>query len=430
MPDINTSQRSTNPLTWLIDPLQPTGDEAREAYRTRLSGRAWALPLLVGAALLVVSAVGWAVNPSRFYFSYLTGWVFCLSLALGSLFFVMVHHAVRARWFTVVRRVPEALAWSFPLLALLFIPILFGMHDLFHWTAEGIATEGSGHFDEIIAGKKPYLNAPFFYARMVLYFAVWTYLAYRIYTLSLRQDGPRQDEEEENIADGLLYTSVWGLPVYALTTTFASFDLLMSLDPHWFSTIFGVYFFAGSFLGGIAVSALFYLGLQRSGMLRRIVTTEHYHDFGKYLFAFTAFWAYIAFSQYVLIWYSGIPEETVWFRHRFEHGWDYHTLALVFGHFAFPFLFLMPRFTKRLKATLGFMAVWMLVMQWFDMHWLVVPNYGLHHEAHGTFHWLDFTCALGLLAVMLGVTLWRLRRHALVPQRDPHLRDSLRFTNL
>ena len=413
-------------LTALIDPFSSADGYAEQAYRPRLSRRAWGLPLLGGLALLVLSLVGWVVNPARFYFSYLVGWTFCLTLSLGSLFFVMVHHITRARWFTVVRRIPEALAWSFPLLALLFIPLLFGMHDLYHWTHEGIADPSSSHYDEILAGKTAYLNETFFYIRMVLYFVVWTYLSHRLYSLSIHQD----TRPSEDIPDKLRFVSAWGILAFSITTAFASYDLLMSLDPHWFSTIFGVYFFAGSFLSGMALLTVFYLSLQwTQDALRNIVTIEHYHDLGKYLFGFVAFWAYIAFSQYMLIWYGNIPEETIWFRHRLEHGWSYFTYALVFGHFAIPFLFLMPRFVKRFRPTLAFMAVWILVMHWIDLYWVAMPVYDVAHGGHASFHWIDLTCWLGLFGVFVGTALFRLSRHALVPQNDPYLVPSIHFEN-
>ena len=415
-------------LTALFDPISSAEEgQIEQAFRPRVSRRTWGFTLLVGVALLALSAVGWAINPAQFYFSYLTGWTFCLTLSLGALFFVMVHHITRAHWFVVVRRIPEALTWGFPLLALLSIPILFfGMHDLYHWTHEGIANPDGPHYDEIIAGKKLYLNTPFFLVRMLIYFAVWTLMSYLLYSRSLWQD----TRPDEDVQAKMRTVSAWGILAFSITTAFASYDLLMSLDPHWYSTIFGVYLFAGSFLSGMALTTVLYMALQQSSnALSGIVTTEHYHDLGKYLFGFTAFWAYIAYSQYMLIWYGGIPEETAWYRHRLEHGWSYHSYALILGHFIIPFLFLMPRFVKRYRPALGFMAVWILVMHWFDLHWVVMPVYDVaHHDAAG-FHWLDFTCWLGLLGVFMGGVLFRISRHPLVPQNDPYLSRSIQFEN-
>jgi len=380
------------------------------------------VPLLLGVALLVVSAVGLGVARTQFFFSYLVGWTFCLSLTVGALFIIIIKHLTKAHWIVTVRRIPEALMVAFPLLAILFIPVLFGMHDLFHWTHEGIANPASEHYDEVLAGKVSYLNIPFFLIRVVLYFAVWTYLSYRLYTLSLRQDvaGGRE------IPVAQRRVSAWGLPLCAVATAFASYDFLMSLDPHWFSTIFGVYFFGGAILSAFSLTVVVSALLQRGGMLRRVVTAEHYQDLGKLMFGFVVFWAYIAFSQYMLYWYGNIPEETVWFRHRLEHGWGYHSFMLLLMHFILPFLLLLPRAIKRKPALLSIMAVWLLIIQWFDHHWLAMP---VLHAEHAGFHWLDFTCWLGLFGVFLGAFLWRLGRHPLVPQRDPLLGKSLRFEN-
>ena len=383
----------------------------------------WVVPLLLGVALLVVSLVGWVNEPQQFYFSYLVGWTFCLSLVLGALFLVTIKHLTKAYWVVTVRRIPEVLLYSFPLLIVLFIPIIFGMHDLYHWSHEGIADPASVNYDEVLAGKVSYLNTPFFLARMAFYFAIWTYISYRLYTLSLRQDV----DPDREIPVLQRRVSGWGLPVISVTTAFASFDLLMSLDAHWFSTMFGVYFFSGAFLSSFCFTALVAILLQRSGMLKNVVTLEHYHDLGKLMFGFVVFWAYIAFSQYMLYWYGNIPEETIWFRHRLEHGWELHSLMLLVLHFFLPFLILLPRFAKRSIAVMSFMSVWLLIMQCYDFHWLSMPAL---HPDHAGFHWLDFTCWLGLFGVFFGAFLWRLSRHPLVPQHDPLLGQSLEFENV
>ncbi len=422
------SVKRSSPLTWLIDPIAPTADQAERGFRFTGSNTTWLVPLLVGAALLVVScALGFSESfREQFYFSYLVGWTFCLSIAIGALFIVIIKHLTKAYWIVAVRRIPEALMWSFPLLLILFIPILLGFLDhhgpYHHWTQEGIADPNSEYYDEILAGKVAYLNIPFYLVRMVFYFAVWIYLSYRLYTLSLRQDV----DPDPSIPVQQRRVSAWGLPLLAVATAFASYDLLMSLDPHWFSTIFGVYFFGGSFLTAFSITALVAIMLQRLGMLRNVVTAEHYQDLGKLMFGFVVFWAYIAFSQYMLYWYGGIPEETVWFRHRMEHGWGAHSAMLLLMHFILPFLILLPRAVKRSIPLLGIMAVWLIIMQWYDHHWLAMP---VLHVEHATFHWLDLSCWIGLFGVFFGTFVWRLSRHPLVPQNDPLLGKSLRFEN-
>lgn len=402
----------------LLDPFQETAAGAPDVYRSRGDWRIWGVPLLVGAVGLVISAVGWATNAHQFYFSYLVGWSFCLTLALGAQFFVIIQHLTKAQWSVVVRRIAESLLWTFPLLAVLGIPILFGLHDLFHWTHADVVAA-----DEILAGKSSYLNVPFFIGRLIFYFLMWSVIGYKLYRLSLEQDqGP-----DPTIPGKQRRVSAWGLAVLAVTTAFASYDLLMSLDPHWFSTIFGVYIFAGAFMSIHALIALVAILMQRtSPPFRTVVTAEHYQDLGKMMFGFVVFWAYIAFSQYMLIWYGNIPEETIWYQHRLAHGWQVHSAILLIVHFILPFLLLLPRFVKRRKDTMVVMALWLLIMQWFDIHWLAMPV--LHPDDAGI-RFLDIACWLGVFGVFAASFLYRLARHSLVPLHSPYLAKSLRFEN-
>lgn len=335
---------------------------------------------------------------------------------------MLIQHLTKAKWSVVLRRIPEALAWSFPMLFLLSIPILIGMHDLFHWTHAELLDPNNPAYDPVIAGKEGYLNTPFFIGRMVFYFLVWSYIAHRLYTLSVRQDV----EPDRDIPALQRRVSAWGLALTAVTTSFASYDFLMSLDPHWFSTIFGVYFFGGSFWAAFAFIALTAILLQRSGRLGQAITVEHYHDLGKFMFGFTVFWAYIAFSQYMLIWYGNLPEETVWYRHRLEHGWEFHSAALLLGHFVLPFWLLMPKWVKQTRSLMAIMAIYLFVMHWFDFHWLIMP---VLNPEHAGFHWLDVTAWLGLFGLMASVFMYRLGRHSLVPQNDPYLEASIHFEN-
>jgi hypothetical protein len=416
------SVQSNFSLSWLVDPLQSTRDAAERAYRFSGDRRAWLVPLVLGAALLVVSAMGGWQNSDDFFFAYLTGWAFLVTTALGGLLFLIFHHLTRAGWSVVVNRINESLIWAFPLLFLLGIPLLFGMHDLYHWTHAELYDPNSSHYDAILAGKRAYLNTPFWTARMVFYFGVWSIISYRLYTLSVRQDVDPDPELQQQLRT----TSAWGLPLTAVTLAFASYDILMSTDPHWFSTIFGVYFFAGGILSAVSVITLVAQLLQRTGgLLQGVITREHYHDLGKYLFGFTVFWAYIAFSQYMLYWYGGIPEETVWFQHRLQNGWQWHSAMLLLLHFAVPFLILLPRGTKRTHSILSIMAVTQIVMHWFDLHWVVLPVL----RDSGGIHWLDITCWLGLVGIFGGILMYRLSRHSLVPQNHPYLGESLQFEN-
>lgn len=418
--------KSNSLLFWLGDPYKPTASESSGEYRFTGSKSWWVMPLIAGVVLLALSIIGGFSDPKQFYFSYLVGWSFCLTISLGALFFVLVQHLTKAQWSVVVRRVPEALIWAFPLLAVLSIPIFLGMHDLYHWTHHELLDPASPEYDAIIAGKTAYLNVPFFVFRIVLYFAIWSFVSYRLYALTLKQDV----DPDPSIPARFRKVSAPGLVLFSLTTAFAGFDLVMSTDPHWFSTIFGVYIFAGSFMSAFAFMILTLALLQRvGGMLNGVVTAEHYHDLGKFLFGFIVFWAYIAFSQYMLYWYGNIPEETVWYRHRLEHGWQYHSAVLLALHFVVPFVLLLPRASKRILPMISFMSVWMLIMHWFDLHWLVMPVLDIAQNGHAGFHWMDFTSWLGLFGIFFGVFMYRLGRHSLVPHNDPNLEHSLHFMN-
>ncbi len=416
--------KSNSPLLLLGDPLKPTQDAASEPYRFKGGMNWWVVPVVIGVILLAVTGFGAVSDPKQFFFSYLVGYMFCLTVTLGSLFFVLVQHLTKAQWSAVVRRVPEALIWAFPMLALLAIPILFGMHDLYHWTHHDLIDPASPEYDALIAGKAAYLNVPFFIARLVVYFVAWTFISHRLYTLSVKMDLAPSAE----IPKKLRKVSAAGIVIFGLTIAFSGFDLVMSVDPHWFSTMFGVYIFAGAFMSSLAMMIFVLALLQKTGdMLSGVVTVEHFQDLGKFLFGFTVFWAYIAFSQYMLYWYGNIPEETIWFRHRLEHGWQYHSAVLLAMHFILPFVVLIPRWTKRILPLLTFMSVYMLVMHWFDLHWLIMPVLDIEREGHASFHWMSFTAFVGLFMILLGAQLYRLSRHSLVPSNDPYLAESLRF---
>ena len=370
--------------------------------------------LAVALALAASTEGGW----DRFYPSYLVGFVFFLSLALGALFFVLVQHATRAGWSVAVRRLAEAVAPNvlFPM-ALLAVPVLFGLRSLYPWTDEAAVAA-----DHLLHAKAAWLNAPFFIARTAFYFAVWSAFAIWFHRTSVRQDktgDPRLTQTMET-------TSAAALILFAFTVTFFAFDFLMSLTPHWYSTIFGVYFFAGCVLGYFALMTVLAVTVQGAGRLRRTITVEHYHDMGKLIFAFTVFWAYIAFSQYMLMWYANLPEETIWYAARQAGSWSAWSLLLLFGHFLVPFLALMSRDVKRRKPLLVAGAVWMLAMQWADVYWLVMPG-----KSPGVvpLSFMDVAVFVGIGGLFFAAAVRRLGAHALVPKNDPRLIESLEFEN-
>jgi hypothetical protein len=380
---------------------------------TRLPAVGLGLAVL-GAA---VAAAAGGDDPERFLASWLVAFVYFLTLALGCLYFVLMHTAAQGGWGVVVRRVAENVASTLPLFALLFVPVALGLPHLYPWSRPDAAA------DALLRWKRPYLNEGFFYARSALYLLVWSAIALWFSRLSRRQD---------ETADPALSARLrrWSGPLLiplGLTHTFAAFDWVMSLDPRWYSTIYGVYSFSGALVAAVAFLSIAAVLLPRSGLPPGMWNAEHRHDLGKLLFTFTAFWAYIGFSQYLLIWYGNIPEETVFYRLRLEGAWLVASVALAMGHFVVPFFFLLPRAVKRDPRALAGAAAWMLLMHLLDVYWMVVPNVHGHPAGPGI---LDAAALLAVGGAFLAVFGWLLRRHALVPVGDPRLSESLAFENV
>jgi hypothetical protein len=318
--------------------------------------------------------------------------------------------------------VAEYLTLLVPLAGLLLLPIavplLFGYGALYHWNdAEYVA------HDALIQGKAGYLNAPFFVARLLLYFAIWSGMIVLYVGGSLRQD----DAQDLVAWHRMRRFSGPSMISYALTINFAAFDLLMSIDAHWFSSIFGVYFFAASAVAFLAALTLAVLGLQWTGKLRDEVNAEHYHDLGKLLFGFNMFWAYIAFSQYLLIWYANIPEETSWFLRRQENGWQWIGVTLVFGHFLLPLFGLMSRQQRRNPRVLAFWSAFLLMAHWMDLYWLVMPEASKSPVVIGSVEVLSGIACLTVGGVWL---LRSTRGKRFIPSGDPYLDQSLSFHNV
>ncbi|WP_373047094.1 hypothetical protein [Vulgatibacter sp.] len=387
-----------------------------EAARSK---RAAMIGFVVGAIGVALTLIGIGVDRTAAFGSWIFAYMLFLAIALGSMFFVLMHHITASRWGTTVRRLAEASMSTLPLFALLFVPVLVGLHDLFHWThAEDVAK------DAILTAKAPYLNIPFFYIRAFIYFAVWIGLSVYLTRKSALQD----KGNGLHILGQMRTASAPGMLLFALSLTFAAFDWLMSLSPHWFSTIFGVYYFAGAVQGALAMIIIVAMFLQRAGLVHRMITVEHYHDLGKLLFGFTVFFAYIAFSQYFLIWYANIPEETEWFLHRWG-PWAGLSIALIFFTFVLPFFVLLSRVAKRTAPILLLGALLVLVGRAIDMYWLVMPS--LDHHGHGPhLSWMNFTALLGIGGLYVGLLCWRLGKNALVPVGDPLLRSSMGHENV
>jgi len=394
-----------------------------QAERLRLDkggSRGWLVPGLVGLLGLAAAAVLATTTDngrSDFFHSYLSNFMYFLSLALGGLFFVLIMHLTRAGWSVTVRRLAEVVAWAVVPLAVLAVVILFGMHDLYEWSQAEVVAH-----DELLQKKQAWLDPTFFVIRLAIYFAVWGLLA----TFFLRQSRKQDESGDPSLTTRMERVAAPGTILYALTVTFAAFDLLMSLTPHWYSTIYGVYYFSGCILGFFALAPVLIALLKRRGFLTRLITSEHSHDLGKLMFGFVVFWAYIAFSQYLLIWYGNLPEETVWYSAREQGVWVSISLVLLFGHFVLPFLWLMSRYPKRKAATLVAGAVWLLIMHWVDVFYLVMPN---ARPDGMPFRLMDLACFVGIGGLFLAAIFWRLARTNLIPVNDPRLSEALSFEN-
>jgi len=377
---------------------------------------------IICLAIALAMAFGSAEKIEALQWSFHTSYLYFLSMALGCLFFVLVQFATRAGWSVAVRRLAENYAACLPLFAVLFIPMLFGLHTLFHhWTS------AEAKLDPVIQAKAAFLNEPFFIVRGIVYVAIWSILAVYYYKNSTRQD----ESGDKMITFKLQKSSYPAIALFALSVSFCAFDWIMSLNPHFATTMFGVYFFAGCLMSVYALMLLTSLAVRGGSQLGNYITVEHIHDLGKLLFGFNIFWTYIAFSQYFLIWYGNIPEETEFYAMRSlgEHGahWLPWGIALIVGHFAVPFLFLMSRHIKRRPALIGLGSAWLLVIHYVDIHWLIRPNWQSELNHFGLF---DVLTLLGVGGLFLGTATLLLTRKSVLPQKDPRLSESLAFENI
>lgn len=367
----------------------------------------------LGVVGLVASAVGYFINHEQFFFSYLTSFTFYASIALAALFFVMLQHVTRSTWSVLVRRIPETISSNIWWWGLFLIPILFGMHSLYHWSHESAVAS-----DPVLQGKEPWLNTPFFVIRQIIYIGIWGFLGYRLHKNSVKMD----ETGDWGLQTLLRRTSGPGIFIYAITVPFAAFDWLMSLDPHWYSTIFGVYFFAMSFQAFFAVMILMVLYFIRNGILSDSLNDSHIYDLGVLLFGFTIFYAYIAFSQYLLIYYANIPEETVWYYHRLHGGWEFIAWAFLLGRFAIPFLVLLPKKAKSNKTVVMAISILVVVVHFFELFWIVMP---VLSESSFHFSWMDIAAFLGLGGCFFALFFHRFKKHSIIPENDPKLAECL-----
>lgn len=354
----------------------------------------------------------YAFNPARAWHAYLLNYYFITSIALGGVFFVATQHLTSAGWSATVRRIPESFISWVPLAVVLFLPLIYGGHSIYEWMhAEAVAK------DHLLAMKSKYLNIPFFLVRSALFFAMWYFIGGKLVKNSLKQDTVGGVELTNK---NKMWSAIF-MPLFALLFTFFSVDLVMSLDPHWYSTMFGVNCFANLFLTALATFVIVIVNMKKKGFFGDTVNENHIQNLGLLMFGFTVFYAYIAFSQFMLIWYGNMPEETMYYIKRWDNGWSYVAYLIVFTKFVIPFLALLPRRMKRTPDTVVKWAYWLIAASWLDAFWMIMPNYSTKPFIPvfevGIF--LGFIGALGLVVKKF------LNTHPVQPQKDPRVQEAL-----
>jgi hypothetical protein len=380
--------------------------------------------LAVSAGVAVVgwagSCLGFFVARADMHFAYLTAFAFVASVTLGALVFLMTAYLVEASWSVVIRRLNEAVVSVFPLLALLFLPIALGVDQLYSWADPLIRWQGPEL--ETLRHKQAYLNVPSFLGRSVFYFLIWCLSARKLRLWSLDRDKASASALGNHQRERAFSAVV--LPFVGLTLTFASFDWLMSLEPFWSSTIFGVYFFAGGFVANFGLLAILAFAAQRSGLSHGLLRPPHFHALGRLMFAFTIFWAYIAFFQALLIRIANRPEEVAFYAHRLADSWQLVAWFLVIGRFLLPVLVLLPQSIKFRPGAMALVGAWLLIGQYIDISWLVLPVHSQHGPLLAVWDLLALMAVCGTSAAYAA---FRLRGAPIVPLGDPILAESVAY---
>ncbi|MBK7106439.1 MAG: quinol:cytochrome C oxidoreductase [Ignavibacteriae bacterium] len=341
--------------------------------------------------------------------------MFVTSIGLGSLFLVAIEYISGAVWSTPFRRIAEILSSLLLVVPILAIPIYFNLHDVYHWTHLDVVAN-----DKILSQKSPYLNEAFFTIRIVGYFVIWILFYFLISRNSKKQDVSKdQTLTKKNVKLSAIF-----IPFFAITITFSAIDWMMSLEPHWFSTIYGVYYFAGTFLSSLSLITFLVVYLHEKGMFVNGIVTDHYYSFGALIYGFVNFWAYIAFSQFMLIWYANLPEETIWFINRWEGSWLTFTVVFIFIHFVIPFFALVSQPAKTNGKRLKFMTIWLLVAHFMDLYFLVIPTFSPNGVSLGWIELGFFLLAFGIVFLVFSI---KSKSVNLIPIGDPKLKRGIDF---
>jgi len=375
----------------------------------------------IGMTLLVVGIIlgvaAFFVDHSRAVYNYLIAFTFMISIGVGALFLIALEYIVGADWSVPMRRVVEFFAATIPLLALLVIPLLFNIGELFHWSHPEAVAE-----DEILNAKAPYLNVTFFIIRVFVLIGLWSLF----YFFFIRNSKKQDTTKDQKLTTTNIRLSAIFIPVFAITLTIAAVDWLMSIEPHWFSTIIGVYFFAGTVIAALAAVTLATVLLKENGYLHPAMTNDHLYSLGALLFAFVNFWGYIAFSQYMLIWYADLPEETFWFMQKWEGSWAIFSIGLIIIKFLVPYIVLVSQPSKMDPKKLKFISVWLLFAHLYDLFWFVMPEM---EELSGgySFSWIDLVFPIAAVGLIILVFNMKAKTENLIPVGDPKLQRGLDF---
>ena len=384
-------------------PADLRGDLGRWRTRSGIAG-------IAGIALLLV---GFLVSPAQFYRSYLWAYIFLVGLSVGCLAWLMLQYVTGGAWGIVIRRPCEAAARTLPLVALLFLPIAAGLKYLYPWTHPEVVAA-----DEVLRHKQPFLNVPFFLIRAVVYLGGWLLLSWFLNKWSAIEDAQGPEPAHRKMAA----VSGPGLVFWGFSVTFMSIDWALSINPRWFSTMYGLLYIAGQGLTSLAFLITLMVLLSFRRPMSEVLTARHLHDLGKLLLALVMVWAYFSYSQFLIIWVGNLPEEIPWYLTRLNHGWEFVGLVLVLGHFALPFALLLSRDLKRNFRLLRGIAIFVLCMRLVDLYWLVGPEF--RKESFGL-SWMDLAAPVGLLGIWLAYFFTQLQKRPLMPLQEPHLEEAL-----
>jgi hypothetical protein len=365
--------------------------------------------LAVGVVALSLCAAGGFHSPVQFFRSYLLGYIFWLGVALGSIALLMLHHLVGGGWGFAIRRILESGTRTFLVMAGLALPLLFGLKHLYIW-----AEPTSAHAEHAIEAKALYLNVPFFLLRTTGFFVAWILLAYFLNKWSIEQDRTANPD----LTRKLQSLSGVGLVIYGLTATFTSIDWVMSLEPAWGSTIYGMIFIVTQVLSAISLAIIVCMILSGTESLSKRISPLTLNDLGNLLLTFTMLWAYLSFSQFLIIWSGNLPEEITWYLARATGDWAWIAVLLIVFHFAVPFLLLLSRYVKRRIGFLSAVAAWMIVMSLVDLYWLMAPAY---NRSGPQFQWMDWLAVVGIGGVWIWRFVSQLKLSPLVPLNDPRM---------